>query len=80
MRLETIERINGSDGMLPNIADDIVKVAIFEQVDRVGRHPIFHIDVADLSMLPFSVILRKVAPNRIVLILSGQSIVFPLFH
>lgn len=40
------EGVDGSDGVLPDVADNIVEVAIFEEIDWIGRHPVLHVDVA----------------------------------
>ena len=36
MDFEAFEGINGSDSMLPDISNDIIKASIFKHVDRVG--------------------------------------------
>jgi hypothetical protein len=46
MYLKVGEGGDGSDGVLPDVSDDIVKLCSFEEVDGIGRHPVFHVDVA----------------------------------
>jgi hypothetical protein len=46
MYLKVGEGVDGSDGVLPDVSDDIVKLCSFEEVDGIGRHPVFHVDVA----------------------------------
>ena len=58
MNLEILERVERSDGVLPNIANYIIEISCFEQVDRTWRHPVFHVDISYglihlLLLLPF---------------------------
>ena len=46
MHFEIGEGVDGSDGVLPDVSDDIVKICSFEEVDGIGGHPVFHVDVA----------------------------------
>lgn len=44
--LESLEGVNGSDGVLPDVANHIVEIPTPEEIDGVGRHPVLHVDVA----------------------------------
>lgn len=79
MDLEFLEGIDGSNGMLPDIAYDIVEVASFEHVDWIRRHPKLHIDVAHRLVLPVGLILLQNISNGIVFIFSRQASVFSCF-
>ena len=46
MDFKFIKGIYRSYGVLPYVADYVVEIASFEHVDRIGRHPKLHIDVA----------------------------------
>lgn len=47
MDVELAKGIHWGDGVLPDISDDVIELACFEHVDRVGTHPIFKVDVTN---------------------------------
>ena len=73
MDLEVGEGVDGSDSVLPDVADDIVEVASFEEIDWIGRHPVLHVDVAHRLVLPGRLVGIEHSSNRVVLVLSWQS-------
>jgi len=65
--------IDGSYCVLPDISDDVVKVACLEEVDRVRRHPVLQVDVPDLLVLPLRLVLWENTPQSVVLVLGWQA-------
>ena len=45
--VEFVKGVDRGDCVLPDITNDIVELSCFEHVDRVGAHPVFHVDVAN---------------------------------
>lgn len=54
-----LKGINGCDGVLPNVANNVVKIPSFEHIHRIRRHPIFHVNIANLLVLPTCLIFRE---------------------
>ena len=73
MDFKFIKGIYRSYGVLPNVADYVVEIASFEHVDRIGRHPKLHIDVAHWLVFPIRLVRFQLASDSVVLIFSRQS-------
>lgn len=71
--LEPLEGVDGSDGVLPHVTHHVVEVATLEEIDGIGRHPVLHVDVADRLVLPGGLVLLQGLPDRVVLVLGGQT-------
>lgn len=70
--LEAFERVDGRDGVLPDVADHIVEITSLEEVHRVRGHPELHVDVSHRLVLPIGLVLLEDTPDGVVLILGGQ--------
>ena len=80
MNLEILERVERSDGVLPNIANYIIEISCFEHIDRIRRHPVFHIDISYRLILPVRLVSLENISDSIILILSRKSNLFTSFY
>lgn len=79
MDFELFERVDWSDGVLPNISHDIVEISNFEHVNRVRWHPILHVDVSNWLILPIGLVSWQLTSYSIPFVFSRETSIFSCF-
>jgi len=76
MNLKILIRINRSNSMLPHVTNYVIEISSLEHVNRVGRHPVLHIDIANRLIFPAWQISLQYLSQCIVFIFSRKPDVF----